>query len=98
MKYVSIFIVLAIAYAGMAAASDKEGGRPEQTCVVSGCSGQVCADAGVITTCEWRQEYACYRDAICERTSDGCAWRMTPELRACLTGSQTFDRYEMKKP
>jgi hypothetical protein len=55
-------------------------------CFVGGCSGQVCSDQeGVISTCEWREEYACYRDATCERQSDGqCGWTETPELLTCL--------------
>lgn len=55
-------------------------------CFVGGCSGQVCSDqAGVVTTCEWRDEYACYQTATCERQADGqCGWTPTPELAACL--------------
>ncbi|AUX39835.1 uncharacterized protein SOCE26_012300 [Sorangium cellulosum] len=55
-------------------------------CVVTGCSGQVCASSQVFTTCEWREEYACYGDhGICERDASGrCGWRETPELQACL--------------
>ena len=58
----------------------------DQTCYVGGCSGQVCSDQeGVITTCEWRDEYACYQTATCERQADGqCGWTQTPELLACL--------------
>jgi len=57
-------------------------------CVVTGCSGQVCAESSMITTCEYRPEYACYKTATCERGVDGtCGWRETPELDACLAGS-----------
>ncbi|HEY5945444.1 MAG TPA: DUF6748 domain-containing protein [Kofleriaceae bacterium] len=58
----------------------------DQTCYVGGCSSQVCSDQeGVITTCEWRDEYACYQTATCERQPDGqCGWTPTPELDACL--------------
>jgi len=58
-------------------------------CFVGGCSGQVCSDQqGVITTCEWREEYACYQTATCERQADGgCGWTRTPELQACLAGN-----------
>ncbi|MEM9191931.1 MAG: hypothetical protein AAGF12_22350 [Myxococcota bacterium] len=66
------------------------GGNPEPMpgpCFVGGCSGQICSDApGAPSTCEFRPEYACYRDAACERQSDGmCGWTETPELLACLT-------------
>lgn len=54
-------------------------------CFKTGCSKQVCADEDVVTTCEWRDEYACYQKATCERQADGaCAFTKTPELTACL--------------
>src|SRR3989344_3351533 len=44
-------------------------------CVVTGCSSQVCAEEDVITTCEYRSEYACYKSATCERQTNGeCGW------------------------
>jgi hypothetical protein len=57
-----------------------------KTCYVGGCSGQICSDEqGVISTCEWREEYACYRTAACEVQADGnCGWTQTTELQACL--------------
>lgn len=59
---------------------------PAATCFVGGCSSQICSDQeGVISTCEWREEYACYQAATCERQADGqCGWTQTPELSACL--------------
>ncbi len=60
-------------------------------CVVSGCSSQVCSDDVVITTCEWRQDFICYRNAKCERQSDGrCGWTQTPELTSCLFQFETL--------
>jgi len=55
-------------------------------CVVSGCSGQVCAEQPEVTTCEWLPQYACYRDARCGRFGPdrSCAWEPTSELAACL--------------
>ena len=54
-------------------------------CIKTGCSSQVCSDHDVITTCEWRPEYACYQKATCERQADGnCGFTQTPALRACL--------------
>ncbi len=59
-------------------------------CFVGGCSGQVCSDQeGIITTCEYRPEYACYQDATCERQATGeCGWTQTTELQACLASPQ----------
>ncbi|MEX0877289.1 MAG: Gmad2 immunoglobulin-like domain-containing protein [Candidatus Spechtbacterales bacterium] len=57
----------------------------QNDCIVTGCSGQICADEEVITTCEFREEYACYKDAICERQeSSECGWTLTPQLAQCL--------------
>ena len=56
-------------------------------CVKTGCSGTVCAEAesDIMTTCEFKPEYACYADAACERQPDGaCGWTQTAELTACL--------------
>ncbi|HYR77722.1 MAG TPA: DUF6748 domain-containing protein [Pyrinomonadaceae bacterium] len=54
-------------------------------CIKTGCSSQVCSDHNVITTCEFRPEYACYQKAACERQRDGnCGFTKTPELTACL--------------
>jgi eight-cysteine-cluster-containing protein len=54
-------------------------------CFKTGCSGQVCADEEVVTTCEWRTEYECYKTAKCERQANGkCGFTDTPELRRCL--------------
>lgn len=60
---------------------------PCTDCTVGGCSGQLCVEASnvVASTCEWREEYACYRSAVCERQADGnCGWTSTPELTQCL--------------
>jgi len=56
-------------------------------CVKSGCSGTVCTAAGheVVTTCEFRPEYACYQTASCAKQADGeCGWTQTQDLTACL--------------
>jgi len=58
---------------------------PVAQCRATGCSSQVCADEDVITTCEFRPEFACYRNARCERQENNqCEWTATPELNACL--------------
>ncbi len=63
-------------------------------CVVSGCSGEVCGESSVATTCQYKPHYACFREAACERvgpeidTTTGpvarCAWVPTRALRTCL--------------
>lgn len=59
-------------------------------CAPAGCSGQICAEAGadIMTTCEFRPQYACYQQAVCERQPDGaCGWTETDELRECLASA-----------
>ncbi|MEJ0054045.1 MAG: hypothetical protein WDN10_05005 [bacterium] len=58
-------------------------------CFVGGCSSQICSDEpGAISTCEYRDAYACYKTARCERQPGGqCGWTQTPELAACLASS-----------
>jgi eight-cysteine-cluster-containing protein len=54
-------------------------------CVITGCSGQICADEEVTTTCEYKEEYACYKEAVCERQKNGvCEWTQDVNLNQCL--------------
>lgn len=54
-------------------------------CVVSGCSGEICAAENVMTPCVYRPEFACYENALCALQADGaCGWTQTPELSRCL--------------
>jgi eight-cysteine-cluster-containing protein len=57
-------------------------------CRSTGCSGEICSDQNLASTCIYRPEYACYKSASCERQSDGkCGWTMTGELKGCLEGT-----------
>ena len=92
----NVFLTLALAAAAAMAACSKpgpaqpppgQGQEPPITaeCRPTGCSGTVCSTEDVVTTCEYRPEYACYQSATCTAQADGqCGWTMTPELEACL--------------
>jgi len=57
-----------------------------RACVVTGCSGQICAESEIASTCEYKPEYACYKDAICEQQATGeCGWTSSDQLQACLS-------------
>lgn len=61
----------------------------KNSCVRSGCSGQLCTDEThgleLATTCEWKAEYACYNLGMCERQANGaCGWTETDAMLACL--------------
>lgn len=65
-------------------------------CAVAGCSGQLCVSAdeagNIVTTCEYRPEYACYRGASCEPQENGkCGWTETAELKQCLANPPSVD-------
>ena len=65
-------------------------------CAVAGCSQQLCVSAEeastMVTTCEYRAEYACYAEASCEPQADGqCGWTETPELEQCLASPPPLD-------
>jgi hypothetical protein len=54
-------------------------------CRPTGCSGQICSDEDIVSTCEYKPEYACYKTAKCERQTTGeCGWTETPVLAACI--------------
>jgi hypothetical protein len=59
------------------------------SCVVGGCSSQLCGEesemSDMVTTCEYQTKYSCYQKATCERQVTGkCGWTETPELAMCL--------------
>ncbi len=61
-------------------------------CYIGGCSSQICSDKpDQVSTCEYREQYACYKTAVCERQSTGlCGWTQTEELRICLGRGKTI--------
>ncbi|MDP2788733.1 MAG: hypothetical protein Q8O46_01600 [bacterium] len=61
-------------------------GETSGRCFIGGCSSQICSDQeGIVTTCEYKEEYACYKSASCERQTGGeCGWTQTSELQLCL--------------
>ncbi len=63
---------------------------PLGACYVGGCSSQICSDQkDMVSTCEFREEYACYKTAECKRQADGkCGWTNTLELKSCLLKQQ----------
>jgi len=65
-------------------------------CAVAGCSGQLCVSADeagtIVTTCEYRAEYSCYKEASCEPQANGqCGWTPTAELKQCLANPPALE-------
>ncbi len=58
-------------------------------CRPTGCSGEICSDKEVASTCIYKPEFECYKTAICERAGSGaCVWRATTDLSQCLAGAR----------
>jgi len=59
-------------------------------CVIGGCSSQVCTTEerakGLVTTCEYREEYSCLKLSNCGFFDGKCGWEETPEYLQCLDG------------
>jgi len=70
---------------------DTSSGNPVGAlCKPTGCSSQICSDKEVVSTCEYKEEYACYRTAICKRQNNGqCGWVQTSKLAECLLSKKT---------
>lgn len=72
-------------------ASSAGTGGAVTACVVTGCSSQICADQEMVSTCEFREEYACYSttNAKCERQSNGsCGWTPSQALTMCINNAR----------
>ncbi|MBI2445635.1 eight-cysteine-cluster domain-containing protein [Candidatus Micrarchaeota archaeon] len=51
--------------------------QTDTDCVVSGCSGQICqakSKPPAVTTCEYRDDYVCYKPGGCLCQAGTCAW------------------------
>lgn len=69
--------------------SDELDIKPARPCIITGCSGQICADTQMMSTCEYREVYQCYKSARCERNLQGvCGWVEDDTLRSCLNTYQ----------
>lgn len=82
-------MIVSASLAGCMSASSWSGSglqsRESGSCVIGGCSDELCADQPQISPCIWYDDFVCYRTATCGRQSDGtCGWISTPELTSCL--------------
>ena len=60
----------------------------DSDCATGGCSGQVCGKRGVIegiiTTCEFKEEYACLKETKCACMDNQCNWEQSKEYLDCM--------------
>jgi len=61
-------------------------------CLVAGCSGQLCVPRdkapSVISTCEWKDEYACYAEDSCLCRNNKCQWAGSEQFVECIQNLQ----------
>ena len=58
----------------------------DEDCMKTGCSGTVCQSVNKekrFTTCEWKEEYECYKDAECGCVDGRCVWK-DPGIEDCI--------------
>lgn len=92
----SIILLLGIIYFAFYFSVPKTSNGLDKPCKVGGCSGQICSDEDVMTTCEYSPAYACYKSAICERGKNGkCGWQETDELKSCLNEAKKIKDTEI---
>ncbi|MEO5635096.1 MAG: hypothetical protein ABIS26_00035 [Candidatus Paceibacterota bacterium] len=63
-------------------------------CYVGGCSGEICSDQkDIVSNCIYKEEFACYKTAKCERQSTGkCGWTSTQALNSCINNANSGSR------
>ena len=60
----------------------------DSKCVIAGCSSQVCVTEekakDLFTTCEFKEEYRCFKFSNCRIIDGECGWEQTEEYLECL--------------
>lgn len=85
-----IVLILIISIVCLLAFLNKNKGleNKQNMCKISGCSGQICTESDsndIITTCEWKKEYSCYKKAKCEKQENGkCGFTKDVEFKKCI--------------
>jgi len=65
---------------------DVDEGVCQVECVVSGCSGEICAPEPMDSDCMWLPEYECLKLSVCGPFGEdgGCGWLKTDEYLECI--------------
>jgi len=71
-------------------------GTAVQKCITAGCSKELCVEESAgdqVSICIYKAEYACYKNATCERQQNGqCGWTQTEALQSCLKNPPPLDQ------
>ncbi|MBU0628764.1 MAG: DUF333 domain-containing protein [Nanoarchaeota archaeon] len=66
----------------------------DSDCVIGGCSGTICLSKNselMFTTCEWTEEYGCYKQIDCGCVSGKCDWKKTADFDNCVEEARKPD-------
>ncbi|HZX12369.1 MAG TPA: eight-cysteine-cluster domain-containing protein [Candidatus Nanoarchaeia archaeon] len=65
----------------------------DNDCMKAGCSSQLCTTKtqapDIITTCEYKPEYACYQQATCGCVQGACTWKDQANVNQCVQDKKT---------
>jgi eight-cysteine-cluster-containing protein len=74
------------------------GCNSDSDCTTGGCSGTICQakkSPPVITTCEYRPEYACYRQIQCGCVNGACTWKEDANFKTCVKNAQSQEQTDL---
>lgn len=61
--------------------------KADDDCITGGCSGTICqskSEEPMMSTCEYKPEYACYKQINCGCIGGKCKWDETEEFKECV--------------
>ena len=76
----------------------------DDDCIVGGCSGQLCTakqttESGekdlLISTCEMKPEYVCYKITTCGCVDGVCDWNKNLDFTSCLEEKKSLDELSL---
>ena len=61
-------------------------------CVITGCSGQICAEDTTLSDCVYLDWYACFQYSECGNygTDGNCSWLFTDSFLYCIESFKIF--------
>jgi eight-cysteine-cluster-containing protein len=68
------------------------GCKTDDDCEKAGCSATLCRPKKaqpIFTTCEYKPEYACYRNIDCGCVKSACAWREDANFKTCIENARS---------
>lgn len=90
MRWAVLFLVFFVGCSSVPQGSEC---KVDGDCVKSGCSGTVCQSKDaekMYSTCEWKSEYACYKQIACGCSNGYCQWDKDASFEKCVKESSSI--------